>query len=211
QMIWKSNQTATIDYIVSVGENPKALLDTFTTMTGRVPEIDTDLLGLWQSKLRYQTLEELEEGYEGYKKRGINLSVLVIDYFHWTADGDFEFDMTYWKGIKEFAARLKEDGTKLMVSLWPTVTEESKYYDLYQNNHMMIRGIHGQSKLFDGKEILDFSNPMTRDHIKTVLDKNYRDLEIDLFWADQAEPEMDTYKHKDYLIHEGNLEQYGNK
>lgn len=211
QIMWQSNQTASIDYIVSVGENPKALMTTFTTMTGRAPEIDSELLGLWQSKLRYQTLDELEEVYEGYKQRGIDLSVLVIDYFHWTADGDFEFDMTYWEGIKEFAARLKEDGTKLMVSLWPTVTDESKYYNLYQNNHMMIRGVHGQHKLFDGKEILDFSNPMTMDHIKTVLDKNYRDLGINLFWADQAEPEMDAYIHKDYQVHEGSLEKHGNR
>ena len=211
QKTWKSNNTDSIDYIVTVGDSPKELINVFTNMTGKPPMIEKSLLGLWQSKLRYQTLEEIKDIYEGYKLRGINLSVLVIDYFHWTADGDFEFDMEYWAGIKAFAQKLKKEGTKLMVSLWPTVTDESKYYELYQNNQMLIRGINGKNDLFDGKGILDFSNPITVEHLKNVLTENYRQLEIELFWADQAEPEMDDYNHKEYLVHDGNLEKYGNK
>lgn len=211
QKKWHSNQTEYIDYIVTVGENPKELLTAFTKMTGRTPEISSDLLGLWQSKLRYQTLDELKKVYEGYRQRGINLSVLVIDYFHWTADGDFEFDQEYWAGIEEFAQELKENGTKLMVSLWPTVTDESKYYKKYQNNQLFIRGTDAKNDLFDGKEILDFSNPKTADHLEDVLNKNYRQLGIELFWADQAEPEMTLYNHKNYLVHEGNFEKYANR
>lgn len=211
QNVWKSNNTNYIDYIVTVGENPKELINIFTKMTGRPPMIADDLLGLWQSKLRYQSLDEIRTVYEKYKQRGITLSVLVIDYFHWTADGDFEFDMEYWSGIADFAQELKNDGTRLMVSLWPTVTDESKHFKLYQNNQMLIRGINGKDDLFDGKGILDFSNPLTMEHLEKVLTENYRHLGIDMFWADQAEPEMDDYNHKDYLVHDGNLEKYGNK
>ncbi|AYW46532.1 glycosyl hydrolase family 31 [Tetragenococcus koreensis] len=211
QIIWKSNNTQCIDYVVTVGDNPKQLLTNFTTMTGKPPKLDKDLLGLWQSKLRYQTLNEIKEIYNGYKKRKINLSVLVIDYFHWTADGDFEFDLKYWNGINQWANVLKANNIKLMVSLWPTVTSESKYYDYYKNNQMLIRSAYKKDNMFEGKEILDFSNPLTAKHLQKLLNHNYRELGVDLFWADQAEPEMTNYNHKEYLVYDGSLEKYGNK
>lgn len=209
--VWTSENTDVIDYLVTVGKNPKEITKNYTEMTGRSPVINTEVLGLWQSKLRYQTLEEIKEIYEQYKKRNIILSVLVIDYYHWTADGDFEFDKRYWQGIEDFAKELKEAGTQLMVSLWPTVTPESKYFDYYKDNQLCIRGVQNKDDLFAGKMLLDFFHPETKKHLKKVLDKNYRDQGINLFWADQAEPEMDYYHHNDYLVYDGRLDRYANK
>ncbi|TLQ39867.1 glycosyl hydrolase family 31 [Ruoffia tabacinasalis] len=211
QKIWKGFNTEVIDYIVTSGETPKDIINNFTEMTGRTPKINDKLLGLWQSKLRYQTIDEITEVYRKYLERGISLSVLVIDYFHWTADGDFEFDMRYWDGIDSFAEKLKGTNTSLMVSLWPTVTKESKYYNLYHNLQMIIKAVNNKDDIFDGKEILDFSNPLTVKHVRKLLNKNYRDLGIKLFWADQAEPEMANYNHDEYLVYEGNLEKVGNR
>lgn len=205
QKKWTSMSTQTIDYIVMVGKNPKTIMDYLTTMIGRAPQINQEYLGLWQSKLRYQTIDELRDVYEGYQKRSVNLSVLVIDYFHWTADGDFEFDSKYWKGIHQFTKTLNATKTKLMVSLWPTVTKDSKYYEEYHRNKLVIQSHYGENQMFDGKEILDFSNPKTSSKIKSLLDQNYRKNGIDLFWADQAEPEMNRYNHEDYTVYEGEL------
>ncbi len=38
-------------------------------------------LGFWQCKLRYRTQEELLNVAREYKKRGLPLSVIVIDFF----------------------------------------------------------------------------------------------------------------------------------
>lgn len=211
QKKWTSFSTDAIDYLVTVGETPKVILESFTEMTGRSPEMNSDLLGLWQSKLRYQTIDEIKEVYEQYLKRKVHLSVLVIDYFHWTADGDFEFDLNYWQGIKELSKALKETNTQFMVSLWPTVTKESKHYREYVNNQMIIQAKEGSSALFDGKDILDFSNPKTALKLQDLLDKNYRKNEINLFWADQAEPEMDRYEHHRYSVYEGDFSKVANR
>jgi len=211
QKIWKSYNTEVIDYIITVGESPKEIIQNYTMMTGKPPKIDKELLGLWQSKLRYQTVDELKEIYNKYKEKEIQLSVLVIDYFHWTADGDFEFDLEYWEGIDKFANELKDNGTKIMVSLWPTVSKNSKYYNYYQNNQMIIRSVSNKDNIFGNSEILDFFNPQTKIHVRNLLEKNYRDLGIPLFWADQAEPEMTNYNHHEYLTYQGNLEKYANK
>lgn len=209
--VWTSNNTDCVDYIITVADDPKGVINNYTAMTGRAPMVNSDVLGLWQSKLRYQTTEEVEEIYNGYKRRNIDLSVLVIDYFHWTDDGDFEFDYNYWSNIDKLSQRLKDNGTRLMVSLWPTVTESSKYYSYYKNNQLLIKSINSEEKIFDGKDILDFSNPLTKKTLKNLLDKNYKSLEIDMFWADQAEPEMDNYRHANYALFQGKLDKVGNK
>lgn len=81
---WVNNNTECIDYVVIVGENPKDIIEKYTFMVGRAPIIKKELLGLWQSKLRYQTTNEVETIYNEYLNRKIKPSVIVIDYFHWT-------------------------------------------------------------------------------------------------------------------------------
>ncbi|PMC58965.1 glycosyl hydrolase family 31 [Dolosicoccus paucivorans] len=209
---WTASEDYKIDYLVTVGNGPKQILRQFSNMLGTAPMIDTNLLGLWQSKLRYQTLEELKQVAEGYKKREVPLSVLVIDYFHWPAQGDFKFDFNYWNGIKKFADQLKEQGTQLMVSLWPTVEAESENYDLYRKEKMVLTSKDGKNNVvFNGAEILDFSNPSTQKFIKGLLRRNYLDNGISLFWADQAEPEMNIYDHSRYQSYEGDFHIYASK
>ncbi len=56
--------------------------------TGTVPMMPDFAMGFWQCKLRYQTQEELLSIAREYKKRGLPISVIVVDFFHWTRQGD---------------------------------------------------------------------------------------------------------------------------
>ena len=53
-------------------------------------------MGLWQCKLRYRTQEEVLEVARRYRAEGIALDLIVIDFFHWTVQGDWKFDPVYW-------------------------------------------------------------------------------------------------------------------
>lgn len=55
-----------------------------------------DLMGLWQCKLRYRTQEEVLTVARQYQKEGIKIDQIVIDFFHWTVQGDWKFDTQYW-------------------------------------------------------------------------------------------------------------------
>lgn len=210
EKVWSSQRADCIDYLVTVGDTPSRILRNYMNMVGTPPMINKNLLGLWQSKLRYQTTQEVKEVIEGYEERNIPLSVVIIDYFHWTNDGDYQFDMKYWAGISDVAKKLDNSQVKLMASVWPTVSPESMYYQFYNTNHMMIRNTQGGHIWFEGKGILDFTHPKTQEFISHLLSKNYRQLGIDLFWADQAEPEMNDYYHEAYKIYNGNLAKFGN-
>lgn len=208
---WVNNNTECIDYVVIVGENPKDIIEKYTFMVGRAPIIKKELLGLWQSKLRYQTTNEVETIYNEYLNRKIKPSVIVIDYFHWTEDGNFEFDDNYWKDIDKLSKKMKETNTELMVSVWPTVSKNSKYYNYYKNNKMLLEPRDNKSKIFDNKDILDFYNDKTKKFVSNLLTNNYKTKNIKLFWADQAEPEMNIYEQREYNTSKGNLEKMANR
>lgn len=208
---WVNNNTECIDYVVIVGENPKDIIEKYTFMVGRAPIIKKELLGLWQSKLRYQTTNEVETIYNEYLNRKIKPSVIVIDYFHWTEDGNFEFDDNYWKDIDKLSKKMKETNTELMVSVWPTVSKNSKYYNYYKNNKMLLEPRDNKSKIFDNKDILDFYNDEIKKFVSNLLTNNYKTKNIKLFWADQAEPEMNIYEQREYNTSKGNFEKMANR
>ena len=84
--------------------------------------------GFWQSKLRYRNQEELLEVAREYKRRGLPLSVIVCDYFHWTRQGEWKFDPAEWPDPQAMVDELRELGVELMVSIWPTVNPNSENY-----------------------------------------------------------------------------------
>ena len=69
-----------------------------------------------------------------YKELGIPLSVIVIDYFHWTEQGDYRYDPKYWPDPRAMADELHKMGIRLMVSMWPTINEKSENYQTMLDN-----------------------------------------------------------------------------
>ena len=76
-----------------------------------------------------------------YKRRGLPISVIVIDFFHWPKQGDWKFDPDYWPDPEAMVRELKEMGIELMVSIWPTVDKTSENYQ-----EMLRKGLSGQNR-----------------------------------------------------------------
>ena len=113
-----------VDYIV-IGGAPKEVSATLADLTGHAPELPQWATGFWQSRLRYETQEELLEVVRRYKKENIPVSAFIVDYFHWTEQGDYKFDPKYWPDVKAMADEIHSMGAKLIVSMWPTINEKS--------------------------------------------------------------------------------------
>ncbi|MCT7861248.1 MAG: family 31 glucosidase, partial [Lactobacillus crispatus] len=125
---WKMVDTDCIDYWICAEETPKKILSAYADVTGHVPDMPKFALGLWQSKLRYRTQEEVLNVAHKYYDLGIQLSFIVIDYFHWTYQGDFKFDSRYFPDPKKMVDELNDLGIKLMVSVWPNIDQKSENY-----------------------------------------------------------------------------------
>jgi alpha-D-xyloside xylohydrolase len=124
-----------------------------------------------------------------YKELGIKLDVIVIDFFHWTRQGDWQFDPEYWPDPKSMIDELHENGTKVIVSVWPSVDKKSiHFYEMWDKGYL-IRTEHGSNQTYDyqGDCVeIDCTNPEARQYIWDICKKNYYDYGIDMFWLDNA-------------------------
>jgi alpha-D-xyloside xylohydrolase len=198
---WVSDSTRQVDYVV-IGGNPRETSETLANLTGHAPAMPDWAMGFWQCKLRYETQEQVLDIARRYKELGIPVSVMVIDYFHWTEQGDYKFDPKYWPNPKMMAEELHAMGIKLMVSMWPTINEKSENYREMLDNNMLIRTARGSNRVFDfyGPQAeIDPTNPHTREFVWSKLKKNYIDQGVDCLWFDEAEPEIHP-EHFDNLI-----------
>lgn len=212
-MSFEANSTKKLDVWIVVDDTPKEIERLYSEVVGKVPMMPEYGLGFWQCKLRYQTQEELLEVAREYKRRGLPIDVIVIDFFHWYKQGDWKFDKTYWPNPKQMVDELKQMGIELMVSIWPTVDSQSENFDEMLENGYLIRvergvrvGLNFQSSTIH----YDATNPGARKYLWDKIKQNYYDLGIKLFWLDEAEPEYSAYDFENYRYHLGTNSEIGN-
>ena len=203
---WQAAASKELDYWITVGSTPRELLYNYTEVTGRSPEMPDDLLGLWQCKLRYRTQEEVLSVAHQCKEHNVPIDVIVIDFFHWTYQGDWKFDPKYWPDPKKMIEELHAMGIKVVVSVWPSVDRRSENYEPMKENGMLIRTERGSGQTYDyqGDCIeYDATNPQARDYVWNVCRKNYADLGVDGFWLDNSEPDYVKYDFDHYRYYSG--------
>lgn len=206
---WSVGTTKKIDYVVISG-NPKQVTETLADLTGHAPVMPHWATGFWQSRLRYETQNELLEVARRYKKENIPLSVIVADYFHWTEQGDYKFDPQYWQDIKAMTDELHAMGTKLVVSMWPTINDNSENYSYMRDNNMLMLTSRGSNRVFNfygWQAEIDVTNPATRDYVWSKLKKNYIDNGVDALWFDEAEPEIHPEQFDNLIWHKGRADE----
>ncbi len=210
---WHAQLSEELDYWITVDDTPKAILENYTAVTGRAPAFPENALGLWQCKLRYRTQDEVLEVAREYKRRGLPLDVIIVDFFHWVRQGDWGFDPEYWPDPQAMVDELREMGVRCMVSIWPTVDRKSVHFHEMFEKGLLIRTERGSIQCFDfygDTVIYDALNPEARDYIWNRVKENYYKYGIDLFWLDEAEPEYSAYDYEHYRHYTGPALKVGN-
>ena len=206
--------TQALDYWIVAGDTPAELIEAYGSVAGTVPMMPEYGLGFWQCKLRYQTQEELLHVAREYKRQGLPIDVIVIDFFHWPHQGDWKFDPAYWPDPKAMIEELKSMGIQLMVSIWPTVETDSENYEEMLEKGYLIRCDRGvdTSFIFLDKNTLPFdaTNPEARGYVWAKVKEHYYDAGVRLFWLDEAEPEYNIYDFDNYRYYSGPCLQTGN-
>ena len=153
-------------------------------------------LGLWQSRERYRTAQEMTDTLAEFRKRGIPLDTIVMDWQYWRPDqwGSHQFDPERFPDpagwIKEIHERWN---AKLMISVWP------KFYTTTDNFKAM------QAKGFLYPETLkrpttdwlghvhtfyDAFNPEARKLFWQQMNEALFSKGVDAWWMDATEPEL---------------------
>ena len=203
---WTARSTKDMDYWLTAADTPKEILENYTAVTGRAPKFTEDRMGLWQCKLRYRTQEEVLEVARRYQKEGIKIDQVVIDFFHWTVQGDWKFDEKYWPDPKAMVDELHSMGIKVIVSVWPSVDRKSENFWPMLDRGLLIKTERGALQTYDfqGDCVeIDVFNPETRKYVWEVCKKNYYDFGIDAFWLDNSEPDYGVYDFDHYRYIDG--------
>lgn len=208
---WVGEGTELIDYWVCLSSTPREILERYADVVGHAPTLPQWASGFWQSRLRYTSQEELLSVARRYHNLGLPLSVIVTDFIHWPAMGDYQFDQEEYPDPTAMIRELEEMGTKLMVSVWPTVSPLSRNYREFHDRGYLVGTESGVEfhETFKDKgmatalpvSFYDATNPQARSYLWSKIKQNYHDLGVRVFWLDACEPELNPG-------HPGNLSYY---
>lgn len=197
---WAADAARQIDYWVTTGPAPADIVSRYSIATGLPPMLPGWASGFWQSKLRYRSQEELLEVAREYRRRGLPLSVIVADYFHWTRQGEWRFDPSEWPDPKAMVDELRALGIELMVSIWPTVNPNSENYAEMDLLGLLVGSTSGLplhlafwDKGTDGQAFMRFydpTNPAARRYVWGKVVDGYLRHGIRAYWLDACEPEI---------------------
>ena len=166
------------------------LMNNFVDVVGRPNPLPSFASGFWQSKNRYRSQDEFLDVAKGYYDRQIPVSIIVIDYYHWTKLGNWEFNTTCWPNVTQMVEQINAYNMKIMVSVWPHVEEKSDNFLTMKTMGLLTHDANGSAMSVSGDlHIPDQFNPETRDFIWDKIKRHYYDSGIKIYWLDADEPE----------------------
>lgn len=203
---WHARSTRKMDYFITAGDTPAEIMEQYSAATGRTPMMPEYGMGYWQCKLRYRTQEEILEVAREHKRRGLPMDAIVVDFFHWTMQGEFKFEPRDWPDPDAMVKELKELGIETVVSVWPTVDERCENYREMSEKGYLVRNDRGNANhmtWMGNTTFYDATHPGARDFVWQKCKENYYKKGIRIFWLDEAEPEYGAYEFDNYRYYAG--------
>lgn len=203
---WYAKSTKKLDYFITAGDTPAEIEAQYSLATGRTPMMPEYGLGYWQCKLRYRNQDELLAVAREHKRRGLPMDAIVVDFFHWTMQGDFQFELLDWPDPEAMVKELKELGIETVVSVWPTIDERSKNFGKMADMGYLVnadRGNQNHMTWMGNTVFYDATHPGAQRYVWDCCRENYYKLGIRVFWLDEAEPEYGPYDFDNYRYYAG--------
>ena len=188
---WVSYGCRQLDYYVTTGDSYAEIMEHYADATGHAPEFPYWASGFWQCKLRYKTQDEFLNVAREFKRRGLPLSVLVIDFMHWKVQGDWKLDPEFWPDPRTMVQELDEMGVRIMISPWTLVDESSENYPHMRERGLFTGSLDGErdTVTFGGapRYQYDPTNPEAARYLWSKWKESYFDLGIRTFWLDPCD------------------------
>jgi alpha-D-xyloside xylohydrolase len=184
-----------IDYYFIAGKNFDEIISGYREITGKAPIMPKWAMGLWQSRQRYKTQDELINVVKEYRKRNIPLDNIVLDWQYWKIDqwGSHEFDSSRFPNPTKMISDLHNMNSHIMISVWPKFYTGTKNYEEMNNKgYLYKKNIEDARKDWMGyvHTFYDAFNPEARKLFWQRIDERLYKLGIDAWWMDASEPDM---------------------
>ncbi|MBL7856821.1 MAG: DUF5110 domain-containing protein [Cyclobacteriaceae bacterium] len=187
-----------IDYYFVYGKDLDEVIGGYRTLTGRAPIFPKWALGLWQSRERYKTQDELLGVAEEFRKRKIPFDNIVLDWFYWKQDqwGSQQFDPERFPDPAGMIKKVHEKyNAHFMISVWPKFYEGTENYNTFDSKGWLYKAnITNRQKDWVGpgyvSTFYDAFNPEARKAFWKLLEDNLYPKGIDAWWLDASEPDI---------------------
>ena len=172
----------TVTYTVIRGKNCAEVLKRFAELTGKPALLPRWAYGYIQSKERYKTAEELIRTAEEFRRRGLGLDCIVLDWCSWRDGcwGDKNPDPERFPDVPGLIRTLHGMDTRLMVSVWPNVAAGQDFEEL-----------RDAGMFLPGSQIYDAFSPAAQDLYWQQCRRHWMDGGADALWCDSCEPITD--------------------
>jgi len=213
---WVAECARQLDYFVTTGNTYAEILSHYVDATGHAPMLPEWAAGFWQSKLRYLTQEEVLEVAREYRRRGLPLRGVIIDYHHWKGMGTYEFDPEFWPDPSAMVRELRAAGITPMISVWPTINPKAPDTEKWFRRHWVVRTDRGEYGLHrfpdrcgtDGAmHYYDPTHPEARAYLWERLRHGYYRHGFRAFWLDSCEPVFQPDHTDNVRLHLGDAEE----
>ena len=192
--IW-SEMSKQLDYYFVAGNNLDEVVSGYRKLTGKAQIMPKWLLGFWQSRERYQTQHEILDALNGFRKRGLPIDNIVMDWNYWVPDswGAFEFDSERFDDPKQMIDSIHNQNAKIMISCWP------KYYLTVDNyTELLDKGYIYQQSVKDSiydwlgykYAFYDAYDKEARQIFWRQLYEKLGAIGMDAWWMDASEPNV---------------------
>jgi len=190
------------DYYLVAGGTMDGVMAGYRRLTGAAPMFPKAAFGLFMSKERYTTQQQLLDVVRRFRADRFPLDVIVQDWQYWGGDKNGVWDGN-WSGMvwdperfPDPAAMTRElHGTlnvKLMASIWPSIGDDTalaRELDAQKLRFEPLHWISKRARIYDA-----FSAEGRRIYFKHVK-KGLLDVGVDALWMDGTEVEVGGAAH----------------
>jgi alpha-D-xyloside xylohydrolase len=195
---FRSEAGQQLDYYFIYGKDPDEVIAGYRQLTGKSTIPPKWAMGLWQSRERYKTEDEILNTVKAFRARRIPLDNIVLDWSYWKQDGwgSQEFDASRFPSPDSMIRVLHNNyHAHFMISVWPKFYEGiATYKEFDKNNWLYKRNIADSQRDWIGKGYIstfyDAFNPAARKGFWDLLNKKLYNKGIDAWWMDASEPDI---------------------
>ena len=170
-----------LDWYFFYGKDYNALMGQYRLLTGETPMLPKYALGYTQSKERYKDAQEMIDVAKEYRRRGVGLDTIVLDWQSWPEGqwGWKHLDPARFPDPEGFTKALHDKNVKLMISVWPSMVGDENE----DRKEMLEKGY-----MLGNRTIYDAFNPEARKLYWKQANEGLFSKGVDAWWCDDSEP-----------------------
>ena len=169
-----------MDFYFISGNSHKEIVQDYRMLTGKAVMLPKWTFGYMQSQERYETAKELVDTVREYRRRGIGLDCIILDWLSWEEGqwGQKSFDPERFPNPAKMMEELHEEGARLMISIWPHMHESGANHAEFKEKGLLL----------PFSEIYDAFNKDGRELYWKQANEGLFSYGVDAWWCDSSEP-----------------------